>query len=1212
MERLTWCVGVVLLVAGPAAGQIPGAGTVSGTVTDQQGAVIQKATLVLTEPATGGDRISESNEAGQYLFANVLPGHYEIRVLAPGFQIAVATDLKLEVGTAVLQDFTLQIGSLDTTINVAASGERPLEKADSSLGNVMRVDMVRRLPNLVRDAGQLLGLQPGVTLLGEITGARRDQSTFVLDGVDVSDNYSGSGGTPFRAAIPMPTESIDEFRAIVANSNASFGRGAGAQVVVQTRRGTNVPHGSAYWYHRNDALNANSWEGNRLGQRRPDERDHRFGLTLGAPIRRDRTFVFTHYEGRRRSEPTRVVRIVPTESLRQGLLRFRDAAGTVRAIDPRDFDPRGLGANAAILQFLQRYPTGNDSSQGDGLNTTGFSFVLPTPTHDEFGLLRVDHVLSDRWRFEGSARLSRSTAVPPIQVDLINRAALSRQVTRPHHVSGAATAILTPRLTNRFQFGWTRDWSADERQRPVAIVPFNVAVDLAGLDEPVDVVTSRAAGGQGVRAHYYQWSDHLNWQHGTHHIQSGFTLRRNESFSFRDDRAFSSSTTPLATLSAGQFNMILPSERPPFLQQADILAYDALYSSLLGIVESVSATSVLDASLRALPPGTPLATTHTLRAWEFYLQDTWRLRPSVTFSLGVSYGWQTAPEERDGKQTIAIYAEDGRVVRPQDYLRRKLDAARVGRVFTPQLAFQPVRSAGRETVFDVDRTDWSPRVSATWNPSFVDGLAGKLLGPGKSVVRGGYGLFFDRTNAVLTTLVPSLSVGFSQSAQLDPRNTQGQKHRVIVDGPIPIPAVRPATAPVMPQDELISVSVDPGLRTPQHHVVDFTIQRELRGGLVLELAYVGRMARGLYQTVNLNNSPYMFLDPLSGQTFAQAFDALAGELRAGVPVENVTLQPWFENFLPGRGTRILASTQRANIVAGNLSSLFQFGLDPFVAQPFNNRQVRDLLFTTSLGRSNYHAAILTLTKRTSHGLHFDVSYTMSRSLDQVGVPQAFPQRLPNSFFPDTDYGPSVFDRRHLFSSLWDYALPVAKTKSGWARRLFGGWYLSGIFTASSGIPLGVIQSTQAYGGGLQVVPFLSIATAAIPIRRPDYANRAHRTVGSGGVGVSAGGDGSGLNYFADPEAAFGNFRHVRLASDTRSGRGVLRAFPSWNLDVALGKMAYAGNRVKASFSFEFFNLFNHVVFNNPTLSLTARPNFGVITGQANSPRRIQAGLRFEW
>jgi hypothetical protein len=261
--------------------------------------------------------------------------------------------------------------------------------------------MVRRLPNLVRDAGQLLVHQPGVTPLGEITGARRDQTTFLLDGIDVSDNYSGSGATPFRAAIPLPTESIEEFRAIVANPNASFGRGAGAQVVVQTRRGTNAPHGSAYWYHRNDALNANSWDGNRLGQPRPVERDHRYGFSLGAPIRRDRTFFFTHYEGRRRSEPSRVARTVPTESLRLGLLRFRDGTGSVQTIDPRDFDLRGLGANAAILQFLQRYPSGNDATLGDGLNTTGFSIVLPTPIDEDFGLLRIDHVLSDRWRPRG-------------------------------------------------------------------------------------------------------------------------------------------------------------------------------------------------------------------------------------------------------------------------------------------------------------------------------------------------------------------------------------------------------------------------------------------------------------------------------------------------------------------------------------------------------------------------------------------------------------------------------------------------------------------------------------------------------------------------------------------------------------------------------------------------------------------------------------------
>jgi hypothetical protein len=1212
MERLTFCLSVVLLVAGSAEGQIPGAGTISGTVTDPQGAVIPGATVTLVEPATTVQRRIQSNEVGQFVFANVLPGSYDIRAEAAGFQTAIAAGLKLEVGTALVQDITLRIGSVTTKIEVAASGERPLERTDSSLGSVIRMEMVRRLPNLVRDAGQLLAQQPGVTPLGEITGARRDQSTFLLDGVDVSDNYSGSGATGFRAVIPLPVESIQEFRAIVANPSASFGRGAGAQVVVQTRRGTNVLHGSGYWYHRNDGLNANSWEGNRLGQPRPSESDHRFGVTAGGPIRRDRTFFFTHYEGRRRREPTRVVRIVPTESLRAGLLRFRDGQDNIQTIDPRSFDPRGLGASPAILQFLQRYPAGNDVSQGDGLNTTGFSTVLPTPIHDRFGLLRVDHELSNRWRFEGSARLSDSTQVSATQVDLINRLPVSRQVTRPHHVAAAATTILTPRLTNQFQFGWTRDSVVDERQRPVAIPPFNVALDLAGsmMDEPVDVSTFRASG-QGVKADYYRLSDHLHWHRGKHQIQSGFTLRAIESSSFRDDRTLAASTTPVATLSAGQFNRILPSQRPSFLQQSDIAGYDSLYSSLLGIVEGVSMSGALDGDLRALPPGTPLSTTHNLRAWELYLQDTWRLRPSVTLNFGISYGLQTAPVEREGKQTIAIYTDDGGFVLPQDYLRRKLEGAREGRVFNPQLAFQPVKNAGRETVFDADRNNWSPRVSAMWNPVFAGGLLAKLLGPGKSVVRGGYGLLFDRTNAVLITLVPSLSVGFSQSLQLNPINAQGQNHRVIVDGPIAIPIVASVVAPIVPRDELISVSIDPDLRTPRHHVVDFTIQREMGGGIVLELAYVGRMGRGLYQAVNLNNSPYMFLDPRSGQTFAQAYDALAAELRAGVPAENVSLQPWFENFLPGQGTRTLAASQRANIITGNISALFQFGLDELVAAPFNNRQVRDLLFVTYLGRSNYDALIATLTKRTSHGLHFDVSYTLSHSLDQVGVPQAFGQRLPNSFFPDTDYGPSLFDRRHVISARWIYDVPGLQRRPGWYGRLLRDWSFSGIVSASSGIPLGVTQSTQAYGGGLIGQPFLSTGTAAIPLRPLDYPNRAHRSVGSGGVGVTAAA-GSGLNYFADPQAALENFRHIQLASDTRSGRGVLRSFPSWNLDVALGKTLYANGRLKASCNVDVFNLFNHPIFAPPSLNLSQRATFGVINAQMNSPRRIQAGVRVEW
>jgi hypothetical protein len=1204
MRLLIHISGVLFLVSAGAAAQSSGVSTISGTVKDPQGAVVPKASLTLKDAATGVARATESNEAGHYLFSNVLPGEYEVRAEAPGFQPTVARSVRVEVAIAVIQDFTLDIGTVNIEVEVVSSGERPLESSDSSLGNVIRVDVVKRLPNLVREAGQLMALQPGVTPLGEITGTRRDQSTYLLDGLDVSDNYSGLA---FRTVIPTPTESIEEFRVIVANPNADFARSAGAQVVLQTKRGTNRMQGSAYWYHRNDALNANSWTSNRLGQARPVERDNRFGVTTGAPIRRDRTFFFAHYEGRRRNTPARITRTVPSDSLRQGLLRFLDASGAVRTVDPREFDPRGLGTAPSMLDFLRRYPQGNDPTGGDRLNTTGYSVVFSTPIRDEFGLLRLDHVLSKRWSFDGSARFARRIQTTANQVDLVAGRPVSSQTELPAYVSGALTGSFTPTLSNRLQFGWTRDKFADERQAPRAIAPYDVAIDLAGtrLDEPADVIPFRASG-QGVTAQNYQWSDHLNWHRGTHQVQAGFSLRRMRIFGFRDDKA-SSLTTPVARLDAGQFNAISASERPSFIRPADFGVYDSLYSALLGIVENVPFSGMRDGRLQPLPAGTKLSSDHTLRAWELYAHDTWRLRPSLTLSYGVANVWQTAPVERDDRQTIAIYRSTGDYVLPQAYLRQKRELAEAGRTFNPEIAFLTAASAGRRTVFDADRNNWSPRVSAAWNPSFRRGVLGKVLAP-KSVVRGGYGMLFDRTNSALITLVPSLSIGFSQSLELDAKS-RGQKHRLVVDGPVPVPVVTAATSPVVPRGEQISVSIDPALRTPRHHVVDVTFQREMRGGIVLELAYVGRMARGLYQTVNLNNSPYMFKDSVSGQTFAQAFDAVAAELRSGVAPNAVTRQPWFENLLHGADTRSVAASLTNNFVVGNLNNLFQFSLDTLAAEPFNNEHVRDLWFVTSLGRSNYHAGIVTVTKRTSHGLHFDFSYTLSQSLDQVGIPQNLPQRLPNSFLPDTDYGPSVFDRRHLATALWLYELPFSKAQGGWRDRLIGGWHVSGIFTGSSGIPLGVVQSAQAYGGGLQ--EGFSTATAAIPVARTSDDNSIHRSAGSGGVGTNAA-SASGLNYFADPEAAYKNFRRIRLASDTRSGRGTLRGFPSWNVDLALGKTTRIGERIRAGLTFEFFNVFNNVIFANPALDLRTPQSFGVVTAQSNSPRLIQAGLRLEW
>ncbi|MEW6207170.1 MAG: carboxypeptidase-like regulatory domain-containing protein, partial [Acidobacteriota bacterium] len=270
---------------------------ISGVVTDAQGAVVQGATVKLVNKATKQERTDATNDEGRYVFAAIDPGLYDVTATAQGFRTTLVSDVKAEISKAATLDITLQPGGVGEQVTITAAGEVQLQREDSSIGNVIEEDRITRLPTQQRQVTELLRLQPLTTTNGETAGSRFDQNTFTLDGIDVTDNVGFRGG--FATVVPTPTESVEEFRVTVANPNASFGRSAGAQVVLVTKRGTGAFHGSAYEYHQNDNLNANSWTNNRLDLDRPPLVDNRFGFSVGGPIWPEKLFFFTNYEGRR-------------------------------------------------------------------------------------------------------------------------------------------------------------------------------------------------------------------------------------------------------------------------------------------------------------------------------------------------------------------------------------------------------------------------------------------------------------------------------------------------------------------------------------------------------------------------------------------------------------------------------------------------------------------------------------------------------------------------------------------------------------------------------------------------------------------------------------------------------------------------------------------------------------------------------------------------
>ncbi len=1209
-------------------GQTAATSRISGLVTDANGSVVAGAVVKLVDNTTKAEKTVTTNDDGLYVFASIDPGTYDLSVAAKGFRNTVILGVKADITEVTVRDVTVEPGSVSETVTVSATGDVLLKTDDATVGNTIDQRQLERLPTTNRRATALIILQPAVTPGGEVVGSRADQNTYSLDGLDVSDQVGFRGAAD--TVVPIPAESVEEFRVTVANPTASFGRSGGAQVTLVTKRGGNDFNGSAYWYHQNDNLNANSWSNNRLGLKRAEAKDNRFGATVGGPIWKDHTFFFFNYEGRRVPGSTQVTRIVPTQSYRDGLLRFLDASGVVNTFNPVTFDPRGLGSNPRITTYLKTLPLPNDLSLGDGgLNTGGFITNIPVTLRDDFGVLRLDHKINSNWSVEARGSLYRSINTSAGQANIVDLKPGAAFNERPKNFTIGVIGTIRSNFVNEARFGHAFDNFVLSVIDPSTIAGFNVAVDVAGTDEAIDVDTQRARR-QSLGGGTTQYVDNATWTKGTHTFQFGGTLRDIETFHLRNDKVIGSLSTPVAAVGNFTGAVVIPAGQRPApcsttvttncLRPADASRYNQLYSSLLGIVDNVGYLGTRDANLGPNPIGTPLINNARLKHWEFYFADTWRLKPSLTLSYGVQYQWHTPPKDELDRQTLLAYKDTLELIDPLDYMRQKREAAENGQIFNPDIAYVPVTAAGKD-VFKINRKNFSPRLSLAWQPSFSSGLMGSLFGERMTVIRGGYGLLFDRLNTVSSVVVPMLGVGFAQTLSFRaPLNAAGLPFRVGVDGPIPVPVNTAVTSPVVPAKpfgETLSFSLDPNIKDPYNHAIDFTIQRELPGNMLLEVGYLGRYARNLYQNLNLTSTPYFHKDPASGQTFAQAFDAVARQLRTGTAAANVTAQPWFTNQIPALGaaaTAFLAANQGSSFIDGNLNSLWNLFIDFFAPRAHNNQQSLDLFMRTSIGRSSYNAGFLTLHKRLSSGYTFDVNYTYSKSLDQVGGIQNFVTQLSSSFDPDLDYAPSDFDRTHILNANFVYDLPFGNGRrfstGNWADKLIGGWYLSGIYTASSGVPLTVVQGFQVYGAGA----IFGAPVGAIPRTSSNVGNSLHTGVtGSGGIGTSGNPAtrGTGLNLFADPAAVFANFRKIELDSDRRSGRGLLRGFSRWNFDFSVGKETKIGERMRLTITGDFFNLFNRVNFNNPSLFLFNQATFGVVTSAFGS-RRIQLGGRFEF
>lgn len=1232
---------------------------VSGLVTDPQGKVLSGATVTLTNTATGVNRETKTSDDGTYTFNQVPPATYNLRVEAKGFKAKVQENLQLLVATPTNLNLQLEVGNVSETVTVTG-GEVQINKTDATIGNTFNQTQIRQLPLEGRNVAGLLSLQPGVTFIGNVNadggttdyrngsvnGGKSDQANVTLDGVDVNDQQTGQA---FNSVLRVTLDSVQEFRVVTTNPNADQGRSSGAQISLVTKSGTNNWHGSLYEFHRNTIFSANDWFNNSLGVFGPDdfavqagqakvgeEKAPRpklirnvFGGAVGGPIIKDRLFFFLNYEGRRDAREESVVRAVPGLDLRKGTftyLRFKSGSTTETEVAKLDaagvkaLEPLHIGADPAVLAVFNQYPAPNDNTEGDGLNTFGFRFNSPINLRWNTYIARMDYNLTKDgkhtlfWR--GNLQNDRDNSVQQFP----GQAPLFTNFTNNKGFAAGYNAALTQNLVNVFHAGFTRLGFEQAGSSPFSgsrLVSFRTFSDLIPATRSLQRFTP-----------VWNVVDDVAWIKGSHSLQFGANIRwiRNERTNFAN--SFSSAVINKAWLFSNR------PIRPPGLADTST---DHAMAALLGLVTQVTARYNLDREgdkLFTLPEGAPIKRRYGADEYEWYGQDSWRLKPNLTLTFGLRYSLYSPPWETNGLQ-----------VSPNIPLGSWFDT-RGGQMLkgvpdnksAPDVSFVlsgPVN--GRKGFYDWDKNNFAPRFAFAYSPKSSLPILKWITGgeANKMAIRGGYSLVYDRIGGALATNADSGTLSFGLQTQItNPAAvlTASTTPRFTGLNNLPasllLPAANfgsfPATFPkgTAAGGFAITAAIDDGLTTPYSQTINFSLSRELPGNMTFEAAYVGRLAR--HVLINWDMAmPLNLVDPASGMDYFSAAQALVKLERAGTAIGSVPKIAFWENIFPGLKDAFVAgsATQNAFLLYSRSDgfgpdyttalNVIDVDCDPcskFGEFAFFNGQFSNLNALRSMMPTNYHALQLLLRKRFTSGLQFDFNYTYSKSQDFASVVERnglFSGSVFNSWSPAARKSVSDFDLTHQvnINAIWE--VPVGKGRHflkdtpGWVDGFVGGWQLSGIYRVTSGLPTGV-------GNGFAFPTnweFTGFATADRAVPHTGVTKNI-KTVPT---------DLGGPNLFSDPGFAFDSFSNT-LPGGVGS-RNNIRGDGFFTLDMGLAKSWKIVENHRLQFRWEVFNVTNSVSF-DPTnivgLDLDSRNTFGKYGGTLSSPRVMQFGLRYEF
>jgi hypothetical protein len=987
-------------------------GSIAGTVKDEQGAVIAGARVTLVNVTRAGTREQQTSADGRFVFTPLQPATYTLTVEVEGFRRYEVSEIKIFASDRIaLPDIVLSLGTVAETVTVEGSAA-VLQTETAERAGVLTNRQVVDLALANRSFFALAGTVVGVTQRGEglgsifANGSRGNQNNLTIDGVTNVD--TGSNGGPLTT---LNIDQIAEFKIVTNSQPAEMGRSSGAAIQVVSRSGTNEFHGTAYWFHRHEGLNANNWRQNADGLQRNIFRRNVFGYNVGGPVlvpgtsvnrNRDKLFFFWSQEFQRQLVPNNLRSVlVPTAAERQGdfaLTNERGAPITIRdplagapfannQIPQNRIDPDGQ----RILNF---YPLPNAAGIDPAFNyQTAVSHDFPRREE----LLRVDYNISDNWRLYSrfaNTYSQQNMAYGQWNGDF-NIAFAPMNFGNPGwSFMTNLTTVINPTLTNEFIFGSSRndlnidpvDNTYDRSALGLAYqMPFPQA-DTLGLIQNwrYDVPNAPFTGFNGTpfRNFNHTWdvTNNTTKIFGNHTLKAGIYLHR----SWKDQTAFTSVN--------GNIWFNRDTQNP--------LDTNWAYSNALtGTFQRLQQSDVV--------------LNGEYRNWnvEWFVQDTWKVTPKLTLDYGMRFYW-IQPQFDQALQTSSFnpglfnVADTARLWQPsRDSAGNVVAVNPVTGAQGPRALIGAIVDTGQGFVNGLyangmglssdpnyprglinDRgIHYAPRLGLAWN--VMD----------KTVIRAGGGVFYDRFqgNPVFdmlpnppSTRSPQFFFGTLGGIQ----NLQGTFFPQAVRG------------------------FDQGGHIPTTYNWNFTIQRELPWNVLFDIGYVGSRSNHNLAIQNLNQMPF------GSAWLPENQDPLAAN-------------PQFD------GTTTLPR------------NLYR----PFLG--YDNVNI-----TTFGAFSNYNAFQMSANRRFGKHMTFGVAYTFSKTL---GIAGGDGDVLHPTNFRMANYGPLFFDRPHQLVVNYLYEVPGIGSKLGnnWlSKGIFDGWVISGLTSMSTGEPIDMGFNVQDLGG----------------------------------------------------------------------------------------------------------------------------------------------------